>query len=162
MIGSSKNSRENYSTKCFWTQEKETRVKFNPGLRANRLSNNWAQGINHVEWSHQWESAKNAIHCFSRYYSNLNYPGCHWVFTRGFPLKQKHSVAREKKSLVPRVSLNSTRQKGISQTELDFWYKRENWFIRIIDIWSEKIQYSCKRGKANRCDCLLRLCFAFH
>ena len=42
MIGSSKNSRENYPRKCFWTQEKETRVKFNPGLSANRPSNNWA------------------------------------------------------------------------------------------------------------------------
>ena len=43
MIGSSKTSRENYPRKCFWTQEEETRVKFNPGLSANRLSNNWAQ-----------------------------------------------------------------------------------------------------------------------
>ena len=37
MIASSKNNRENYPRKCFWTQEKETRVKFNPGLSA-RLS----------------------------------------------------------------------------------------------------------------------------
>ena len=44
MIGSSKNNRENYPTKCFWTPEKETPVKFNPRLSANRLSNNWAQG----------------------------------------------------------------------------------------------------------------------
>ena len=43
MIGSSKNKRENYPRKCFWTQEKETRVKFNSGLSANRPSNNWAQ-----------------------------------------------------------------------------------------------------------------------
>ena len=43
MIGSSKNNRENYPRKCFWTQEKETRVKFNPGLSAYRRSNNWAQ-----------------------------------------------------------------------------------------------------------------------
>ena len=42
MIGISKNDRENYPRKCFWTQEKETRVKFNPGLSANRPSNNWA------------------------------------------------------------------------------------------------------------------------
>ena len=42
MTGSSKNSTENYPRKCFWTQEKETRVKFNPGLGANRPSNNWA------------------------------------------------------------------------------------------------------------------------
>ena len=42
MIGSSKNNRENYPRKCFWTQERETRVKFNSGLSANRPSNNWA------------------------------------------------------------------------------------------------------------------------
>ena len=42
MIGSSKNNRENYLRKCFWTQEKETRVKFNPGLSRNRPSNNLA------------------------------------------------------------------------------------------------------------------------
>ena len=33
---------ENYPRRCFWTKEKETRVKFNPGLTANRPSNNWA------------------------------------------------------------------------------------------------------------------------
>ena len=43
MIGSSKNKRENYPRKCFWTQEKETKVKVNPGLSTNRPSNNWAQ-----------------------------------------------------------------------------------------------------------------------
>ena len=43
MIGNSKNSRENYLRKCFRTPEKETRVKFNRGLSANRPSNNWAQ-----------------------------------------------------------------------------------------------------------------------
>ena len=42
MIGSSKNNRENYLRKCFWTQEKETLVKFNPGLSDNRPLNNWA------------------------------------------------------------------------------------------------------------------------
>ena len=42
MIGSSKNNRENYPRKTFGTLEKETRVKFNPGLSANRPSNNWA------------------------------------------------------------------------------------------------------------------------
>ena len=31
MTGSSKNNRENYPRNCFWTQEKESRVKFNPG-----------------------------------------------------------------------------------------------------------------------------------
>ena len=40
MIGSSKNSTENYPRKCFWAQEKETWIKFNPGLSANRPSNN--------------------------------------------------------------------------------------------------------------------------
>ena len=43
-----KNNRENYPRKCFWTKEKETRVKFNPGLSANRPSNNWAQGFQEV------------------------------------------------------------------------------------------------------------------
>ena len=47
MIGSFKNNRENYPRKCFWTQEKETRVKFNPGLSANRPLNNWAQVYNY-------------------------------------------------------------------------------------------------------------------
>ena len=43
MIGSSKNNRENYWRKCFWKQEKEIRVKFNPGLSANWPLNNWDQ-----------------------------------------------------------------------------------------------------------------------
>ena len=43
IIGRFKNNRENYLRKCFWKQEKETRVKFNPGLSANRPSNNWGQ-----------------------------------------------------------------------------------------------------------------------
>ena len=43
MIGSSKKNRENYPSKCLWTQEKEARVKFKPGLGVNRPSNNWAQ-----------------------------------------------------------------------------------------------------------------------
>ena len=43
MIGISKNNRENYPRKCFWTEEKETWVKFNPRLSADRPSNNWAQ-----------------------------------------------------------------------------------------------------------------------
>ena len=42
MIGSSKNNRENHPRNCFTTQEKETRVKFNTGLSANRPLNNWA------------------------------------------------------------------------------------------------------------------------
>ena len=43
MIGNCKNIKENYPRKSFWTQEKETWVKFNPKLGANRPSNNWAQ-----------------------------------------------------------------------------------------------------------------------
>ena len=43
MMGSSKNNRENYPRKCFWTQEKDTWVKFNPGLSTNQPSNKWAQ-----------------------------------------------------------------------------------------------------------------------
>ena len=42
MIYSSKYNRETYPRKCFRTQG-ETRVKFNRGLSANRLSNNRAQ-----------------------------------------------------------------------------------------------------------------------
>jgi len=42
MIGSFKNSTESYMRKCFWTQEKETQVNFNPRLSANRPSNNSA------------------------------------------------------------------------------------------------------------------------
>ena len=49
MTGSSKNNGENYPRKCFWTQEKEIRVKFNPGLSANRPSNNWAQRFKGLE-----------------------------------------------------------------------------------------------------------------
>ena len=46
MIGSSKNNSENYPSKCFRIPEKETWVKFNPGLSANRPSNNWARNAN--------------------------------------------------------------------------------------------------------------------
>ena len=38
MIGSSIHNRENYPRKYFGTQEKETRIKFNPGLSANLWS----------------------------------------------------------------------------------------------------------------------------
>ena len=59
MIGSSKNSTENCPRKCFQTQLKKTRVKFNPELSANRLSNNWAKkylGVyitNSLNWTKQ-------------------------------------------------------------------------------------------------------------
>ena len=39
MIQCSMNIRENCLRKCFWTKEKGTRVKFNPGLSANQPSN---------------------------------------------------------------------------------------------------------------------------
>ena len=48
MIESSKNNRENFPRKCFLTQEKETRVEFNPGLSANRPSNYWALAVKGV------------------------------------------------------------------------------------------------------------------
>ena len=54
MIGSSKNSTENYPRKCFWTQGKETQVKFNPGLSANWPSNNWAQVYKWVPVTYCW------------------------------------------------------------------------------------------------------------
>ena len=40
MFRCSMNIRENCPKKWFWTKEKETGVKFNPGLSANRPSNN--------------------------------------------------------------------------------------------------------------------------
>ena len=43
IIESFKNNRENYPRKFFQAQEKETWVKFNLGLSANRPLNNWAQ-----------------------------------------------------------------------------------------------------------------------
>ena len=54
MIGSSKTNRENYPRKCFRTQEKETQVKFNPGLSASRPSNNWAQTKNPFILCHEF------------------------------------------------------------------------------------------------------------
>ena len=53
-IGSSKNNRGNYPRKCFWTQERETRFKFSPGLSASRLSNNWAVELRSVSLSWLW------------------------------------------------------------------------------------------------------------
>ena len=57
MIGSSKINKENYPRKCFWTQEKETQVKFNPGLSANRPSNTGSRvsvSIVLIGQSHFW------------------------------------------------------------------------------------------------------------
>ena len=42
MIRCSMNIREKCPRKCFWTKEKDTRVKFNTGLSVNQPSNNWA------------------------------------------------------------------------------------------------------------------------
>ena len=36
---------KNCPRKCFWPKEKETQVKFNLGLSANRPSNSWAQKV---------------------------------------------------------------------------------------------------------------------
>ena len=62
MIGSSKNNRENYPRKCFWTQEKETLVKFNPGLSANRPSNNWAL-VSKLHRSKPWQVLQTCAKC---------------------------------------------------------------------------------------------------
>ena len=61
MIGRSKNKRQNYPGKCFLTQEKETRVKFNPGLSANRPSNNWAQNETSDETWYTKETTKRSL-----------------------------------------------------------------------------------------------------
>ena len=53
-IGSYKPARENYPTKWFWTQEKETRVKLNLGLSANRPSNNWAKDFPFMDKPGLW------------------------------------------------------------------------------------------------------------
>ena len=60
MIGSSKNNKENYPRKCFWTQEKETRLKFNPELSANRPSNNWALTYG-VRFDLSFQNFKNSL-----------------------------------------------------------------------------------------------------
>ena len=95
MIGSSKTSRENYPRKCFWTQEEETRVKFNPRLSANRLSNNWAQRF--------FSPAAGIFGVGRRPKPRAAKPR---EKTRGSPIKtwQKPETALEK-SLAPRVSL---------------------------------------------------------
>ena len=79
MIGSSKNNRENYLRKCFWTQEKETWVKFNPGLSANRPSNNWAldSAIHQAPVVQTSDSTIHRINHYpaDKYYGNqLRYP----------------------------------------------------------------------------------------
>ena len=77
MIGSSKNNRENYPRKCFRTQEQETRVKFNPGLSANRPSNNWAQGT----WSRPFEVEEMINSCWwkKKIEEEADVHGCHFV-----------------------------------------------------------------------------------
>ena len=62
IIGSSKNNRENYPRKCFSTQEKETRFKFNPWLSANRPSNTWAMNIICMFTRHESEAQSLSPH----------------------------------------------------------------------------------------------------
>jgi len=62
MIGGSKYNRENYPRKCFWTHEKETRVRFNPGLSANRPSNNWAQGLSQRAPAEHSMASESSLH----------------------------------------------------------------------------------------------------
>ena len=63
MIGSSKNNRQNSPRKFFWAQEKETRVKFNPGLSANRSSNNWALEVL-LKMQYVWSPIGGAMYSF--------------------------------------------------------------------------------------------------
>ena len=85
MIGSSKNKRENYPRKCFRTQEKETRVKFNPGLSANQPSNNWAQKSRLVlfarfpviNWRARSPSVAKSAYCFNQVFcTQINLQKC--------------------------------------------------------------------------------------
>ena len=55
MIRCTINIRENCPRKCFSTKEKETRVKFNPGLGANGPSFNWAQHFSGVSTSENYK-----------------------------------------------------------------------------------------------------------
>ena len=71
MIGSSKNNRETYPRKCFWTQEKETRVKSNPGLSANRPSNNWALDTSLSRGTHFRQEARFAGKAMDQCISDL-------------------------------------------------------------------------------------------
>ena len=59
MIESSKYNRENYPREHFWTQEREIGVKFNPGLSANRPSNNRAGMFSQAIC--QWRSTGTSI-----------------------------------------------------------------------------------------------------
>ena len=71
MIRSSKNNRENYPRKCFRIPEKETWVKFNPRLSANRPSNNWAQTVNLTNIS--LTDSKNLYYCSTKSKSEQSY-----------------------------------------------------------------------------------------
>ena len=48
MIGCSKKNRESCPRKWFWWKEKESQVKIQPWVSANRSSNNWALCFRHV------------------------------------------------------------------------------------------------------------------
>ena len=94
MIGRCKNNRENYPRKCFWAHEKETRVKFNPRLSANRPSNNSALGFGmRNRESHDWnrnpsptdkesgiQYLKSGIHCVE---SRIQNPRLSWIPLNG-------------------------------------------------------------------------------
>ena len=63
MIESSKYNRENYARKCFWTQERETWIKFNPGLSANQPSNNWALVLSYKMQIQDVRPQVTQVHC---------------------------------------------------------------------------------------------------
>ena len=116
MVGSSKNNRENYSRKCFWTQEKETSVKFNPGLRANRPSNNWAQRISHLPFQEfdvyrvsfpyaftlllRW-TPRASFACYLNYLRNFITRGGTWVFFGWVCAALDSKLAPRSKKIIP-------------------------------------------------------------
>ena len=55
-LGALKNDRQNYPRKCFWTKEKETRVKFNLGLALIGLRTTGPRTlvIGSYHWSDHW------------------------------------------------------------------------------------------------------------
>ena len=75
MIGSTKNVRENYPRKCFWTQEKETKVKFNAGLSANRPSINWAL----VYYLRQWPGSVSCWITLLACFEDINFNPCSFL-----------------------------------------------------------------------------------
>ena len=80
MIGGSKNNRENYPRKCFSTQEKETRFKFNPWLSANRPSNNWALNIICMFTRHESEAQSLSPHYNKKVGKHFSIPSVPFPF----------------------------------------------------------------------------------